>query len=701
MANNGNTDRHYNALFSLLAFRNMKRSARDYLVYFLTLIFVTALMYAFNSLIFQDDVREFVETADILLVFLALATVFIVWIVAWLIRYMVRFIMEKRSGEFGIYLLLGMKNKMVFRLYRKENFLLGITAFFPGLLAGILLREILLAVMFGMLQMEYRLHIRFHCGTFLMTALCYAGCYLLAMHRCRRKFKKMNIQALMNAKRQNEEIRERYQGARQILFPVSVLFILFLRRIITGLDNAMKLALFLVCLVLVIYLFYMGLSAWIVCYIRRKGNAIYRGQNLFLLRQFAAKLRTMQFTLGTLTALFTIALMGTTVALLFNAYQTTALLDKFPFDVQLYSPDAGKDFSRELALIQKEAETEDSYPYRIYTDGADQVNVWMYTHLEEWGTMFRNEDGSPDLEKIKTTEGTLAYCESDTYMRLSDYNYLRSMLGYGTVSLEEGQYAVHIKKRLRNQVDAIGEGLDIRDASGKRQLDCAGIYDEPFSQDGHNGGDYMVIVPDSVMARMKPFYSELVVKLEGTAPVGLAKKLDALSIKEKEAWQSEFDVTESACAGSDNIVNYAVANLVRDNAVPEIKYMFISMIIPLFYIGLVFVCVAVTVLSVQQLSDSAKYRFRYDVLKKLGLNSAQIGRLIFLQLAAYYLCPAVLAVAISSMVLSVSRIFVRTTGVAVAHGIFFLQGIGLFFGVYIVYFVLTYVGFRRNVGAAG
>lgn len=696
MTNNENANQHHD-LFTLLAFRNMKRSARDYLVYFLTLILVTALMYAFNSLIFQDDVKESIGTEDILLVFLTLATVFIVWIVAWLIRYMVRFIMEKRSGEFGIYLLLGMKNKMVFKLYQKENFLLGITAFLPGLLVGILLREILIAIMYGMLQMEYRLHIRFHYGTFLMTALCYVGCYLLAMQRCKRKFKKMNIQALMNVRRQNEEIKEQHQKAKQFLFPVSVLFILFLRMIITGLDTTGKLALFLICLVLAIYLFYMGLSAWIVRYIRRKGNAIYHRQNLFLLRQFASKLRTMQFTMGTLTALFTIALMGATIALMFHTYQTTVLLEKFPFDVQLYNPDIMKDFSEELALIQDEAKIEDSYAYHIYTDEADQVNIWMYTHIETWGAMFLNADGSPNLEEIRVTEGTLAYCASDTYMRLSDYNYLRNILGYGKISLEEGQYVVHIKKRLRDQVEAIGEGLDIRDASGKNQLYCAGIYDEPFSQDGHNGGDYIVVVPDAVIARMKPFYSEFVVKLEGTAPVGLAEKLDALSLKQKEAWQSEYDVLDSACAGSDNIVNYAVANLVRDNAISEVKYMFASLMIPMFYIGLVFVCVAVTVLSVQQLSDSAKYKFRYDVLKKLGLNSTRVNRLIFWQLFAYYLCPAVLAVAISSMVLSVSQRFVSSTGVAVAHGVFFLHSIGLFLGVYSVYFVLTYVGFKRNV----
>ena len=208
-----------------LAYRNMKRSARDYLVYIFTMTVVTALMYAFNSLIFENTLPRYSETAGILEMMTGLATFFIVLIVAWLINYMVRFMLEKRSGEFGIYLLLGMKKKEISRLYMRENLLLGGTAFLFGLALGILLRQVLMAVLFAMMRMEYRLGISFHPGTVLMTVLCYAGCYLLALLRCRRKFKKMNIHDLMNAKRRNEEIRERGEGIKRLLLPLSILFI--------------------------------------------------------------------------------------------------------------------------------------------------------------------------------------------------------------------------------------------------------------------------------------------------------------------------------------------------------------------------------------------------------------------------------------------------------------------------------------------
>lgn len=147
-------------MINKLAFRNMKRSARDYLVYIFTMTLVTALMYSFNSLFFQNDLGAYfsLEEADIMAVMIGLCTVFIVLIVAWLIGYMVRFMLEKRSTEFGIYLLLGMKKKTVSRLYIRENILLGCASFLLGCLVGVLLRQFLLTIMFSMVRMEYHLH---------------------------------------------------------------------------------------------------------------------------------------------------------------------------------------------------------------------------------------------------------------------------------------------------------------------------------------------------------------------------------------------------------------------------------------------------------------------------------------------------------------------------------------------------------------
>lgn len=86
-------------MLSKLAFRNMKRSARDYLVYILTMTVVTALMYSGSSLFFQNELAAYfsLDGMDLMVVMISLATFFIVLIVAWLINYMVRFMLEKEA----------------------------------------------------------------------------------------------------------------------------------------------------------------------------------------------------------------------------------------------------------------------------------------------------------------------------------------------------------------------------------------------------------------------------------------------------------------------------------------------------------------------------------------------------------------------------------------------------------------------------
>lgn len=107
---------------------------------------------------------------------------------------------------------------------------------------------------------------------------------------------------------------------------------------------------------------------------------------------------------------------------------------------------------------------------------------------------------------------------------------------------------------------------------------------------------------------------------------------------------------------------------------------------------------ALTVLSVQQLSDSVKYKFRYRVLFQLGLQQKRNPQDDFKALAGYYLCPACVSLATSGLVcVYTGGKFDFYTGVRAAPATYFLISSVLFFGIYLVYFIITYIGFCRNV----
>lgn len=420
-----------------LAFRNVKRMAKDYVVYFITMAVVTALMFSFNTLLFSEDMKNLFEINEMMSIMTGIATVFIVPIIAWLINYMVRFVLEKRSREFGIYLLVGVKKKEIARLYFTENLLLGAGAFLVGMGLGIFFKQILLAIFYSMVQLDYKLNLGWNQKCIFMTAVCYLGCYLLALFQSRKKSRKMNIHDLMESQRQNEEIRENHEKLKRFLFPISLVFLVLFGIFLFYYQswNTGILILFLIGLVLTIYLFYTGIAAWIACYVRKKGKAVYRGDTLFLLRQFSSKIRTLRFTMGTLTALFMLAILGSSVALMFNHFQNEVLVDKFPFDVQIYSSNAEDDFQQEIDVLKQETTIKEIYTYKIYENETNQVNGYLYTHLREFGKTYLKADGTPNWKKIRKNE-EMAYCNYDTYMGLSDYNRLRTMIGLSKVSLK-------------------------------------------------------------------------------------------------------------------------------------------------------------------------------------------------------------------------------------------------------------------------
>ena len=149
---------------------------------------------------------------------------------------------------------------------------------------------------------------------------------------------------------------------------------------------------------------------------------------MFLLRQFSSKIRAMQFTMGTLTSLFTIALLGCVVAFMFSDFQNQMLRNKFPFDVQVYSSDTEDSFEKERKVLEEKTEVQEAYRYRIYENQDAQVNAWLETHLQTFGTMYQNPDGTPNEKALKAEvekHETATYCSYDTYMKISDYNHLR------------------------------------------------------------------------------------------------------------------------------------------------------------------------------------------------------------------------------------------------------------------------------------
>ena len=408
-------------MLNKLAFRNAKRSMKDYLIYLITMVAVSAMMFAFNSLIFSEDIRNMCSEAMVLGAMLGIITFFIVLIVAWLINYMARFMLQKRSREFATYLLIGLKKKELSRLYMKENLLIGLAALLLGIGAGTFLQQIIMTVFYSVFSEDYQLHIQMNGWCLLMTVSCYLACYLFALRRNKRTFRKMSIAELLQMEKKNDDLKVEHEKRRRWLFFLSAAYILFVYAIMVH-GCSLGIALLLIIgFIVAVYAMFSGLSAFVICQVEKKSAGMYRKNRMFLSRQLASKVRTMRFTMGTLTILLVCSLLGGSFSMMFAKYQNQAIDYSVPFDVIVHSPIPGDDFAEEISEICSFNKIHSQRIYQIYQDGSQVMNRYFGTHV------------TTTLEEHVDKEGNFIpgreYYTYDTYMKLSDYNALRTMLG--------------------------------------------------------------------------------------------------------------------------------------------------------------------------------------------------------------------------------------------------------------------------------
>ena len=107
-------------MFSKLAFQNVKKSMKDYTVYFLTLTFGVCLFYVFNSIDSQQAMLDVSSRQEDMLKLLTqmmgYVSVFISVLLAFLIIYANRFLIKRRKKELGLYMILGMPKGKISRL---------------------------------------------------------------------------------------------------------------------------------------------------------------------------------------------------------------------------------------------------------------------------------------------------------------------------------------------------------------------------------------------------------------------------------------------------------------------------------------------------------------------------------------------------------------------------------------------------------
>ena len=206
-----------------LSWRNARRQARDYLVYFVTIVMAAALIYAFNGLVFSREIADLSEKLASLPLMIVLASAAAVLITGWLVSYTTGFMLSRRSRELGTYILIGLEHRQVARLFFLENLAVGGAALLLGLAAGDLLFQALRAVMLALFGAPYRVSLAFSPPAVGLTLVYFLFIYLFALLKGRRRIRRMKIRELIYLDRRNEEEVIEKSRSRRRIFVLSVI----------------------------------------------------------------------------------------------------------------------------------------------------------------------------------------------------------------------------------------------------------------------------------------------------------------------------------------------------------------------------------------------------------------------------------------------------------------------------------------------
>lgn len=641
-----------------IIWRNAKHSAKDYLLYQLTMLLSLSLVYAFNLLVFSDEIKQLSGEMSIMTVVVVGISFIVVWVIGWLVYYMSRFMLEKRSREFGTYLLLGVSNKTVASVFVKENMLMGGIAFAASLVTGTFLYRLLSLIIVHLFHSTYQIEMMFSWPALLLTLGYTVLVYGNAMVRIRRCLKRVEIQELLYTDKRNEATSRETgrKGLRRffvylgLLAAGSVGFYLFCFRESVSSHSELIFFVSLAAVLIGTYGIYTTLTCFLTSTLLEHGCLKYMKNQLFILRGITSKLGTIGKTLGTLALLLTLTLTATQMGVLFEKFFSAQSKAVLGFDIAVSNDEGNPDFEDLTRYVKKKYGISYQKQYPLYLLKEEK----LYDYCQQYG-----------------------YIEGTPVLAWSDFRELWSALGYEAVDLEEDRYLLLGSEKIKEKTEETA-APDLR-VKGAAELRIQVCRTESFNVgNGFNGAGYAVVIADDLARELPVYHTCLAMETEKPVDAGDTQKLSDLAYGDYQQGVDSFSTNAALEASKTSIV--------------------VIFAFSLFYVGLIFACIAATILAIQQLSDAVRYQFRYEVLSKLGMKGHAIERLIAGQTALYFFLPVSLPIPVSIFLsaglnhyILIDLITTRTFLLAI------LLSIGLFLFIYCLYFMVTYLGYKRKV----
>ena len=424
--------------------------------------------------------------------------------------------------------------------------------------------------------------------------------------------------------------------------------------------------------------------AYIMIYIKNKWtNFKYEGTNLFLIGSIVSKIKTAPILMATISMTFLGAMISFIITLVMAQWALGYLDMRVPYDI-----DIRNNYTTSL-LEQANINDVQELPQLDYIEIIDYLKDKGY-----------DADSYCQVEKyiVKADENS----ESTLAIRLSDFNQLRSMLGYEEIELKDNEFTTqwysavtdeeinnYIKNHSTFNID--GEVLKISEKSNYKESIGEGFY-SPFS-------DSIMILPDEICDNLEFLETNFVANINSEMSYEQANEFQNNYVNEwfrknnskfVEKYSNEWDITY-------RVIDTSVKSLETNN----ILVTTLAMRILGIYLGVVLLMISLTVLSLSQLAESIEHKDRFNILRKLGVEDKEISKIILKQISIYFIVPIAIAmIGVAIFIYNFYIFYKDIITVFVGEKIFVLSisfGIVLMLIVYLSYFLGTYYTFKRNV----
>ena len=279
----------------------------------------------------------------------------------------------------------------------------------------------------------------------------------------------------------------------------------------------------------------------------------------------------------------------------------------------------------------------------------------------------------------------MQFYDYDPVMKLSDYNRLLKLRNMNTVELTEDEYFLVTDSQLLYKVEDNADMQTIQFANNELRL--KGIDTKSFWYSMNNTGRFTVIVPDEYVQGLEISEEHLIVDTKEETTAKLEEKIDT-ELKHLLVVEDEDGTTHNEY--------YRVS--VRGTVIEEQNTMTAIIASICLYIAFILISAVGTILAVQSLSDATKYKYRYQTLRRLGVNDKSLFKTIKKQLLILFGIPVVYSVIASfCMLASLNNVYNVLLANEFIYLFYFAGGLAIFFFIYGIYWIATYIGFKRNI----